>query len=151
MLDPRGLSPPPATPTSASERAFTGADARASTVAKRYGFAVGVVILAFLLRLVLYGDLDYRLPFAFFLPAAMIAAWYGGFGPGLLAAVAGLLLGDYFFLTPHKAFFPLGLAERTAIAVYSITSTLAVILMENLHGRIRNLECELKKRGVDPE
>ena len=38
------------------------------------------------------------LPFGFFLPATMVAAWYGGFGPGLLAAFLGLLRGDYFFL-----------------------------------------------------
>jgi K+-sensing histidine kinase KdpD len=119
--------------------------------AKRYGFAIAAVLVAFLLRLVLYGDLDNRLPFAFFLPAAMIAAWYGGFGPGMLAAVSGLLLGDYFFLPAHHSYLPLGQPERTAIAVYAVTSTLAVILMENLHGRIRNLECELKKRGAAPE
>ena len=152
MLDPRRLSPPPTPRDSSSGQALTGgAEVRISTAARRYGFAVGVVIVAFLLRLMLYGELDNRLPFAFFLPAAMIAAWYGGFGPGMLAAVAGLLLGDYFFLPAHHAYLPLGQAERTAIAVYSVTSTLAVILMENLHGKIRNLECELKKRGTDPE
>ena len=111
----------------------------------RYGAAVGVVAAAFLLRWALFGHLDNRLPFAFFLPAAMIAAWYGGMGPGLLAAGAGLLLGDFFFLPPHTALGPLGDAERTVITVYAITSTLAVMLIESLHIRIRRLERKLKK------
>lgn len=98
-----------------------------------------------MLRWALFGHLDNRLPFAFFLPAAMVAAWYGGMGPGMLAAVAGLLLGDFFFLPPHNAFGPMGDAERTAITVYAITSMLAVMLIESLHRRIRRLERALKK------
>ena len=110
-----------------------------------YGIAIGGVAIAFALRWALYGVLDTRLPFAFFLPAAMVAAWHGGLGPGLLAAGAGLLLGDYFFLPPHISWGPLGEAERTALTIYALTSTIAVILFDNLHVRIRRLECDLKK------
>ncbi|MFN7085787.1 MAG: DUF4118 domain-containing protein [Burkholderiales bacterium] len=110
-----------------------------------YVVAAGLVVLAFVLRFEFYGGLDNRLPFAFFLPAAMVAAWYGGLGPGMLAAVAGLLLGDYFFLPPHRAFGPLGEAERTAVGVYAVTSILAVMLLGNLQNRVRNLECELAR------
>ena len=113
-----------------------------------YGIAIAGVCLAFLLRWALYGSLDTRLPFAFFLPAAMVAAWYGGLGPGLLAAGIGLLLGDYFFLPPHVAWGPLGEAERTSITIYALTSTLSVVLFDNLHVRIRRLECELRKRDT---
>jgi K+-sensing histidine kinase KdpD len=111
-------------------------------VGMRYGVAIALVIAAFLLRVGLFGALDNRLPFTFFLPAAMLAGWYGGLGPGLLAAGIGLLLGDYFFLPPHQAWGPLGQAERTGIALYAINSTLAVILLDNLHDRIRRLECK---------
>ena len=113
-----------------------------------YCVAVAGVGLAFMLRWVIYGGLDNRLPFAFFLPAAMVAAWYGGLGPGLLAAGIGLLIGDYFFLPPHVAWGPLGEAERTAITIYALTSTLSVVLLDNLHVRIRRLECELRKRAA---
>lgn len=115
-----------------------------------YAIASGAVCIAFLLRWAIYGSLDTRLPFAFFLPAAMFAAWYGGLGPGLLAAGMGLLLGDYFFLPPHVAWGPLGEAERTSITIYALTSTLAVVLFDNLHVRIRRLECELRKRDTGP-
>ena len=115
-----------------------------------YVVATGLVVLAFVLRFELYGGLNNRLPFAFFLPAAMIAAWYGGLGPGMLAAVAGLLLGDYFFLPPHRALGPLGETERTAVGVYAVTSMLAVLLLGSLQNRVRVLECELaRRRGAD--
>jgi two-component system sensor histidine kinase/response regulator len=142
MTDPASVSPS-ATPSSASG----GQPAATSpTALARYGVAVGVVVLAFVLRWGLFGHLDNRLPFTFFLPAAMIAAWYGGMGPGLLAAGAGLLLGDLFFLPPHSALGPLGDVERTSITVYALTSTLAVMLIESLHMRIRRLERMWKQR-----
>lgn len=133
---------PPALP-SAGERAAVILSRRDYRM--RYGAALLLVVLAFTLRISLLGSLDNRLPFAFFLPAAMIAAWYGGLGPGLLAAALGLLIGDYFFLAPHHAFGPLSHADRTAIAVYAISSSLAVFLLDNLHTRIRLLECALRR------
>jgi K+-sensing histidine kinase KdpD len=119
------------------------------TPLKKYAVAVGAVLLAFGLRYEIYGTLDHRLPFAFFIPATLIAAWYGGLGPGFLAAVAGLLLGDYFFLPPHHAGAPMSEAARTAIGVYAMTSTLIVVLFWNLHSRLRELEDRLAQERDD--
>jgi two-component system, sensor histidine kinase and response regulator len=140
------MTEPRAAVTAAGASLLSGMFTMAPTRVMAYGAALGGVALAFLLRWTIYGSLDTRLPFAFFLPAAMAAAWYGGLGPGLLAAGLGLLLGDYFFLPPHVAWGPLGEAERTAITIYALTSTLSVVLFDNLHVRIRRLECELRKR-----
>lgn len=148
MFEPRLFSPPSSAADPSGKRrpgAFPLLGPEPTRLA-RYGAAVGVILIAFLLRLALFEDLDNRLPFAFFLPATMIAAWYGGLGPGVLTVAAGLLLGDYFFLPPHNALGPLGNAERTAIVSYGISSTLAVFLMENLHSRIRALECVLREQ-----
>lgn len=116
---------------------------------ERYGVAVALVLLAFALRWVIFGHLDTRLPFAFFLVAVMVAAWYGGLGPGMLAAVGGLLVGDYFFLPQHGAYAALGDAERTVITLYAINATLIVVLMESLHAKIRRLEWALKNSRTD--
>ena len=113
--------------------------------AARYGIAVGVVILAFVLRYWLFGTQDHRFPFIFFVPAAMIAAWYGGMAPGLLATAAGLVLGDYFFLSEHEAMGPVREIERLAIGLYAVTTTLCVMLFENMHNRIRRLEHALDR------
>ena len=123
---------------------------RHPTPLQRYTVAVGVVTLAFALRYGIYGTLDHRLPFAFFSTATLISAWYGGLGPGLLAAVSGLLLGDYFFLPPHQSGGVMSEAERTAIGNYALTNTLVVVLFWNLHSRLREYENKLDKSKIDP-
>ncbi len=111
----------------------------------RYGVAVGVVILAFTLRYWIFGTQDHRFPFIFFVPAAMISAWYGGLAPGLIATAAGLMLGDYFFLSEHQALGPVRETERIAIGIFAMTTTLCVMLFENLHNRIRRLVHALER------
>ena len=106
----------------------------------RYGIAVGVVVLAFVLRYWLFGTQDLRFPFLFFVPAAMVAVWYGGMLPGLLAAVMGLMLGDYFFLSAHEAMGVVREYERMQIGLFAVATTLCVMLLENLHERIRRVE-----------
>ncbi len=106
----------------------------------RYGVACGVVAVAFLLRLTMFGHLDTRLPFGFFLIAVMVAAWYGGLGPGLFVTASGLLLGGYFFLPRTGAAMAMGDAERTAILVFIVNAALVSFLMDKLHARIRALE-----------
>ena len=111
----------------------------------RYGIAVGVVIVGFILRYWLYGTQDHRFPFIFFVPAAIVATWYGGLAPGLLATAAGLVIGDYFFLSEHSALGAVRESERIAIGLYALTTTLCVMLFESLHNRIRRLEHALER------
>jgi K+-sensing histidine kinase KdpD len=118
---------------------------RQPTTLQRYSVALGVVLVAFVLRYSIYGTLDHRLPFAFFVPAAIIAAWYGSLGPGLFAAVAGLLLGDYFFLPRHEAGTVMGDAERMAIGLYALNCALVVLLFWRMHMRLAQAADELKQ------
>ncbi len=106
----------------------------------RYGVAVLMVATAFLVRYVVYGDIQNRLAFTFFVPAALVAAWYGGVGAGMLATGLGLVVGSYFFLLPRVGMWPPGERELMAIGVYAITTIVCVLLCENLHNRIRKLE-----------
>lgn len=111
---------------------------------KRYAVAVAAVAAAFAIRYGIYGTLDNRLPFAFFTSATLIAAWYGGLGPGLLAAAAGLLLGDLFFLPPRQEGESYGEVVRTGIGIYAMNAALIVVLFALLHTRLRDLEDKLK-------
>jgi len=111
---------------------------------KRYAVAVAAVATAFAIRYGIYGTLDNRLPFAFFTSATLIAAWYGGLGPGLLAAVAGLLLGDLFFLPPRQEGEAYSEVVRTGIGIYAMNATLIVLLFALLHTRLRDLEDKLE-------
>ena len=121
------------------------------SVAMRYGVAVLAVLIAFAIRYAIYGDLQNRLVFVFFVPAAMVAVWYGGIGPGILAMILGLLLGDYFFMMSRKALWPLGNRESLAVGVYAITTLLCVTLCERLHERIRQFELALDDERHGPQ
>ncbi len=115
------------------------------TLARRYGLTLLVVVVAFGLRYWLFGTQDTRFPFIFFVPAAMLAAWYGGLGSGLLATAAGLLLGDYFFLSQHEALGAVRETERLSIGLYAVTSAMCVLLLENLHDHILRLEHAIER------
>jgi K+-sensing histidine kinase KdpD len=119
---------------------------RKLTSIEKYAVAIGVVSVAFALRYSLHDTVGNRIPFSFFTLATIIAAWYGGLGPGLLAAVSGLLLGDFFFLPPHSP-EGLGETERTGIGVYAMTNTLIVVLFWNLHVKLREAQDELRRHS----
>jgi K+-sensing histidine kinase KdpD len=110
------------------------------TVSARYTFAVAAVAIAFTMRYFVSDETMHRLPFTFFVPAALFAAWYGGYWPGFLAFLGGLMLGDYFFLEPHDAFGPLSGAGRLSIGVYTITCITGIGLIELLHETNQRLE-----------
>ena len=77
----------------------------------RYGIAVVAVALVLLLKLALDPlFLEHQSPFLMLAGAVMVAAWFGGLGPGLLATALGALAADYFFLVPGHAFTPPGRA-----------------------------------------
>ncbi len=108
----------------------------------RYGVAIGLVLIAFCMRYVFSDDLLHRLPFIFFVPATVIAAWYGGLGAGIAAMVLGLLLGDYFFLAPNHAWGPLTSTAALAILVYAFTCLVGIVAIELLHIAIWKLKKE---------
>src|SRR5262249_4907354 len=118
---------------------------RDRSTSARYAVAIAAIVVAFAVRYGLHGTLEHRIPFAFFTLATLIAAWYGGLGPGLLAAVGGLALTDYFFLPPHSPEGGLGETERTAIGIYAMTNALIVVLFWHLHTRLRDIEDRLRQ------
>lgn len=117
----------------------------------RYVFAAIAVSVGFGLRYLLSDQLVDRLPFTFFIPATLLAAWYGGFGPGLFALVGGLLLGDYFFLELHDALGSLTTAGRLAIGVYTVTCLAGMGLLDLLHATNSNLERQLERLRQETE
>ena len=129
------------------------------SVYARYFIAAIAVLVAFAAREFASDELIHRLPFTFFIPATLVAGWYGGFGAGLAAFLGGLLLGDYFFLEPHYAFTPIGESGRLSIAIYTFTCFVAMCLLELRHAAnlelaqcIESLRSKLTgSRNVDPQ
>jgi len=60
---------------------------------RAFAFAVAIVLLAALLRATADPWLGHSVPYLFYYPTIMVAAWYGGFWPGILAtALSGLIV-----------------------------------------------------------
>jgi PAS domain S-box-containing protein len=73
---------------------------RASLTIRRYAVALLAFAAAVALRRVLDPWLGSNVPYLAFFPAVLVAAWYGGFGPGALATALGTLAAMYFYLPP---------------------------------------------------
>jgi PAS domain S-box-containing protein len=70
----------------------------------RYLAVPVAVATALLLRLVLWPEMQYELPFLLLWPAVMFCAWYGGLGPGLLATMVSAFAAYRFLIEPSHAF-----------------------------------------------
>src|SRR5688572_17024381 len=70
----------------------------------RYGAAILLVAAALGLRVAFDKFLANAHPFPFFLAAIVVAAWFGGLGPALLALVLGYFVADWFFIPPRGNF-----------------------------------------------
>ena len=82
----------------------------------RYGIAILAVALALALRLALASILTGEASYLFFLPAILIASALGGWGPGLLATVLGLMLG-LFLVADFRAIAPADIVNAVAFTL----------------------------------
>jgi signal transduction histidine kinase/ActR/RegA family two-component response regulator len=69
----------------------------------RYFVPIAATVVAFTARFLLKSALGNVAPLLIFTLSVMVSAWDGGLGPGLLATVISLLLGDYFFIAQSVA------------------------------------------------
>jgi PAS domain S-box-containing protein len=71
-----------------------------------FGYLGGLipVLIVVLIRLWLWPVVEQRSPFLLLALAVLVAAWFGGRGPGLIATAAGALMGWYFLLEPRFSF-----------------------------------------------
>ncbi len=112
----------------------------------RYGLAVVAPFLALTLRSALTPLLDDEAPMLIFVMAVVLAAWRGGFGPGLLATALSIVLAHWLLIAPTQPFASSSTAEVTRVIVFAIEG-LAISLLGQAalrdiaqrEGRERNL------------
>jgi two-component system, LuxR family, sensor kinase FixL len=85
----------------------------------RYGMAPTVVVLALAVRALLVPILHDDSLFLYFVPAVLISAGVGGFGPGLLATTLSIVAA-YFVLAGASAFTELAMVNGGAFTVIGI-------------------------------
>src|SRR3712207_1825777 len=108
-----------------------------SSLLLRYGVAVTAIALVLGLKLLVDPLITDQSPFLMFAAAVMVAAWFGGLGPGLLATALGAVAGDYFFLPPVGSFTPLTIAFLP-LFLFMLQGGLISLLVEALRSaRVR--------------
>jgi PAS domain S-box-containing protein len=103
----------------------------------RYGVAVGITALSLLVRWPLWPVLGNQTPHMTFFPAVMISAYFGGFGPGLLATVLSALAAHYFLGDTR---FQIGSVQgATSLTLFLLVGTVISGLTESLHRMRRRI------------
>src|SRR6478752_5543341 len=92
----------------------------------RYLTALAAVLIAVGARQLLDPWLGNSRQFLTIYGAVAIAVWFGGVGPGVLAAVAGFLVADFLFVSPRQTFH-LDSITSLAIALGYIFSCALII------------------------
>lgn len=98
----------------------------------RYGFAIVVVLAATGVRLAFNPVLGVEAPHMPFNLAVIIAAWFGGSGPGLMAAALSAFSVDWFFVEPLHSPFITSREGVWGLALYVITVSLIALLVGSL-------------------
>jgi signal transduction histidine kinase/ActR/RegA family two-component response regulator len=107
-----------------------------------YLIAIGATAAVAIIRLAISGTLGNYAPIGTFTIAVVIAAWYGGLGPGLVSTALGALIADYLY-TPYRYSFRIeSMSGAVALGVMVFTGVLLSLLCESLHRTRRRLEAE---------
>ena len=98
----------------------------------RYAVAIGALAAALLFRYLVRDSLGFKVPYLQFYPAIIVAAWYGGLGPGVATTVLATIAAMYFFLPP--AGFAVGDAsDQLSLGVFVATGLVISWLNHRLH------------------
>lgn len=107
----------------------------------RFGVSVGAVGAATLIRLLLvHLPVEQEGSFLLFLGAVMVAAWFGGLGPGLFAtALSGLVI-NFLFTQPALTLGFTNPGDAVRLALYAGEGAVISVLAESLHRARRRSE-----------
>src|SRR3982750_4265140 len=86
-----------------------------------YLVAAGAVVVMAVVRWLLAPLLGGQLPFTTFVVAVLVAAWYGGRGPALVATGLSALLGLFLFIPPTYSLQLAGRMEILRVLLFSLT------------------------------
>ena len=110
----------------------------------RYGVAVISIALVLGLKLLVDPLIAEQSPFLLFAAAVIVAAWFGGLGPGLLATALGAVAADYYFLSPVGSFTPLGVAFLP-LFLFVLQGGLISLLVEALRSARERAEVSIQQ------
>jgi PAS domain S-box-containing protein len=124
-----------------------GETPRARLVA--YGVALLATVGCLLIRWPLWPVLGDAIPRMTFFPAVMVAAYLGGFWPGLLATVLGAIAANYFLAGQLHSFDVTRVNETAALVLFVLTGATISGLCELLHRARRRLVAHERQRAAE--
>jgi len=104
----------------------------------RYGAALFFAYLAIVLRISLKPYLGEQIPFLLSLFAVTLSGYFGGFGPGMLATVAGIFDAMLCFFEPPLSLFYLNAGEQVMVSMFIALGTVISAMNEALHRSYRD-------------
>jgi PAS domain S-box-containing protein len=99
----------------------------------RYGAALIAAAAALVIRIALdplIGPTE--LAYTIFLPAVLFAAWFGGFGPGIVCAIASGFAADYFFAEPLRSFLVRKERDEISLVIFVVVALAMAWLVRSL-------------------
>ena len=105
---------------------------------RAYAIAVGATGAVALVRLLVSDTVGNFVPLIPFLISVVIAAWYGGLKPGLVATVLGALAADYLFIPTQHSLRIGSVTGAVALTMFVFIGLLISWAYESLH-RVRRL------------
>ncbi len=116
-----------------------------------YGIALLAPAVTMLVRWPLWPVLGDRIRYTVFIPAVLISAYLGGFGPGLLATVLSALAAAYFLIEPPYSLEILSVPDAFALALFVLIGMIISGLGESLHRSWRRMvavECRRAEEAL---
>jgi signal transduction histidine kinase len=110
-----------------------------------YAVAIALVALALGLRFLLGGWLPGN-PYHTFWPAAVLAAFFGGLGPGLLATFLGGIAAWYVLVPPFWSFRGSSTPDAIALASYFVISAVNCVIIHAFREAVARLRTERLKQ-----
>src|SRR5205807_3130611 len=116
----------------------------ARTSLSRYGVAIAGVVVAALARWALDPLVRDQIPYLTFFAAVVVAAWYGGLGPALVAMVLGAATVSWLFIPPRFQWTP-DQASSTRTFGFLLAGLMVALFSEAMHVARRRAEAAARE------
>ncbi|AMV24989.1 Sensory/regulatory protein RpfC [Gemmata sp. SH-PL17] len=114
-----------------------------------YSVALAATTITFALRLALWPLIGDVVPHMAFLPAVMLAAYVGGFRPGLMATALSAVAANLVFTEPHFHLGIKSLNAAVALPLFLLVGIMMSGVCEALHRTRRRLLAEERARAAE--
>src|SRR5438309_6462248 len=117
----------------------------------RYGVAAASIVVAVILRRLADPVLGDGFPFITLFLAVLAAAWYGGFGPAVMATLLGAVAAAMFLLPPHDRVWVQGFNNQAGLVFFVASSLGIALLARSMRIAQQRVEATVREREAAVE